>query len=89
MTLTDEEFQALLVGMGAAMGMAFKKGLRSLAYQLVRLANEANKDNPDFIPYEIPPEFAHGSGDTDNANAQSDRSSGVTRGKGTTGSVVH
>jgi hypothetical protein len=55
--LTEEQFQTLLLMAGCATGAAFKEGDRQLAYRFVELCNAINKDNPQFIPYDIPAEY--------------------------------
>ena len=54
--LTRDEFATLLLMLGYATGAAFAKGERDLGYRFVALANQINKDNPNWTAYEIPPD---------------------------------
>jgi hypothetical protein len=54
--LTHDEFDTLLLMCGYAAGAAFDKGDRRLCNGFITLANAINRDNPRWIPYQIPPE---------------------------------
>jgi hypothetical protein len=54
--LTDDEFTTLMLMCGYAAGVASGRDSMCLAYSFLRLANAINRDNPDWIPYEIPKE---------------------------------
>ena len=56
-TLTREQFDILLLMAGYASGAAMQAKDARMAWSFVHLTNVLNKDNPDFTPYEIPPEF--------------------------------
>jgi hypothetical protein len=86
--LTREEFDALILVLGIATGQAFKTGMKKHAYMLLSLANAVNKDNPNWRPYDIPPEFAHGSEVADNPNPQSDGDKPHGRGKRKPGAAL-
>jgi hypothetical protein len=53
-TLTSDEVDMLNIALGFAIGAAFRDGNRHLAYGFVALANNINKDDPDYVPYKIP-----------------------------------
>ena len=53
-TLSDDGFDSLLLMLGYAAGSANKDGNTALFCTFVRLANEVNKDNPRWTPYEVP-----------------------------------
>jgi len=52
-TLTDDEFDQLLVVCGYAAGAAMKDRDDRLAYSFIRLANRINEGNPKWTPYEV------------------------------------
>ena len=54
--MTEGEWQHMLLLLGAAAGAASKTGMRGL-WRWVKFANEVNRTNPDFRPYEIPKGF--------------------------------
>ena len=56
-TLTDDEFAQLLFLLGFATGQAFNDNEPRLAYKFIDLTNKINRGNPNFRPYEIPPEY--------------------------------
>lgn len=49
-TLSDEDFDLLLMMMGYVTGMEKDKGLQNL---FIGLVNRVNEGNPDFVPYKI------------------------------------
>jgi hypothetical protein len=53
-TLTRDEFETLLLALGYATGAALARKERSLSLNFIRLMNALNRDNPDYVPYEIP-----------------------------------
>lgn len=55
-TLKNQEFDLLLMGIGMAAGLVSLEGNKPLFRQLTRLANAVNDGNPDFNPYDVPPE---------------------------------
>lgn len=54
MTLTEDDYQALLLMMGFALGTALHQGDHQLLCGFVRLLNRINEHHPTFRPYEIP-----------------------------------
>ena len=50
-----DEWQTLLLALGYAAGASFRD--KPVFWKLVRFANEVNRTNPSFTPYEIPEEF--------------------------------
>ena len=52
--LTRDEFEALLIMMGMAMGTAVKMGNVSMMVSFLKIANAVNRDNPNWHQYEIP-----------------------------------
>jgi uncharacterized protein YfaT (DUF1175 family) len=54
-TITNSEYMMLLVMMGYATGAASQQD-QALFRSFLRLANSINKDNPKWIPYEVPEE---------------------------------
>lgn len=52
--LTDDEFDTLLLMCGYAAGAASNHDDRRLANGFLRIANAINRNNPQWIPYEIP-----------------------------------
>ena len=52
-TLTDEDFEILLLMCGYATGAAHQADDLKLGNSFLRLANEINKNNPKWTPYEI------------------------------------
>jgi len=55
--LTEHEHDTFLLALGAATGAMFAQGNKTMAYSFLRLANSINRDNPNYTPYEIPPEY--------------------------------
>lgn len=53
-TLSRDDFETLLLMAGYAVGAAVKDRERRLAVRFLRLTNTINKDNPNYIPYEVP-----------------------------------
>jgi len=53
-TLTRDEFQSLLIMAGVAMGASIKLGDARLMVSFLKLANAINRDNPNWVHYEIP-----------------------------------
>jgi hypothetical protein len=58
-TLTNEEYERLLLMMAFAVGAAFKQD-KYQSYMFLDLANRINKNNPNWRPYAIPEEFKSG-----------------------------
>jgi hypothetical protein len=56
LTLTQEEFDGLIMLMGMAMGTATKEGMSKLSYACLRLANKINEGNPRWTPHWTPPD---------------------------------
>ncbi len=54
--LSSEEFDMLLLALGYATGAAHKENEKRLMYSFVRLTNAVNRDNPNYIPYQVPEE---------------------------------
>jgi hypothetical protein len=54
--MTREEFSRLILGLGIAAGMAHRDENLSQFYSWLAFANDLNSTNPNWIPYEIPPE---------------------------------
>jgi hypothetical protein len=52
-TLTDNEFDSLLICLGYAVGAAWPVD-RQLAVSFMRVVNAVNRDNPQFRPYVLP-----------------------------------
>lgn len=52
-TLSESDYDRLLIMMGYAVGAAIQQD-RKLAHSFIELVNIVNKDNPNFIPYELP-----------------------------------
>lgn len=52
-TLTDDEFDNLLIMAGFATGAAMKQEDKRLANSFLRLVNSINRDNPNWAPYNI------------------------------------
>jgi hypothetical protein len=55
-TLTRDQYDQLLIALGMAAGTAHGQGNRKLFIGLLRLANEINKNNPNWLAFELPPE---------------------------------
>jgi hypothetical protein len=55
-TITGNEYMQLLLMMGYATGAASREEDQPLLRSFLRLANSINKDNPKWIPYEVPEE---------------------------------
>jgi hypothetical protein len=53
-TLTREHFETLLLALATAAGAAHSKKQNELFIAFLRLANEINKNNPNWQPYELP-----------------------------------
>jgi hypothetical protein len=53
-TLTREQYDALLIALGMAAATAHSNHYEQLFVRLLRLANEINKNNPNWQPYELP-----------------------------------
>ena len=52
-TLTDDEFDQLLIVCGYAAGAAMNNREDRLAYSFIQLANRINEGNPNWTPYEV------------------------------------
>ena len=52
--LTRKEFETLLIMAGMALGTAIKLGDTRLMVAFLKVANAINRDNPNWIHYEIP-----------------------------------
>ena len=57
LSMSEGEFQALLLVIGYAAGAAQSKGDKAAFWKWIRLANQVNEGNPNFDQYEIPEEF--------------------------------
>lgn len=55
-TLSRDDYDVLLIMLGYATGAASGRADKTLFRNFLRLTNEINKNNPDFRPYELPPE---------------------------------
>jgi hypothetical protein len=55
-TLTRDQYDQLLIALGMAAGTAHSQNNKHLFMSLLRLANEINKNNPNWQPYDVPPE---------------------------------
>jgi hypothetical protein len=55
--LSEDETDILTLALGFATGAAFKDGNRRMAYAFLALANTVHKNNPHYVPYEIPPDM--------------------------------
>jgi hypothetical protein len=55
-TLTRDQYETLLVALGYAAGAAVAREEHKLFFAFLRLTNEINKNNPNYRPYEVPPE---------------------------------
>ncbi len=55
LTMTVDQYELLLLALGYATGAASKDG-SSFFWTFVRLVNELNEGNPNFTPYELPPD---------------------------------
>lgn len=53
-TLTRQQYETLLLMLGFATGAAHAQNNQSMAGSFLRLANEINKNNPDWTAYEVP-----------------------------------
>ena len=58
LTMTADDYANLMVNLGLAAGTASRDGSSALLYRQLALANRLNADNPNWTPYEIPPEKA-------------------------------
>lgn len=54
-TLTNEEYDELLIMIGYAAGSAGKMGNMELRNNFLRLLNRINEGNPNWTPYEVEP----------------------------------
>ena len=57
--LTRGDYEQLLIVLGYATGAAWSSGNPGFSYAILRLANVINRDNPNWIPYQIPDEPNH------------------------------
>ena len=55
-TLNRDDYALLLMMMGYATGAAIERANHKLFREFLRLTKEINKWNPNYRPYEIPPE---------------------------------
>jgi hypothetical protein len=55
-TLTRHDYETLLIALGYAAGAAHGRKEEKLFIAFLRLTNEINKNNPNYQPYELPPE---------------------------------
>jgi hypothetical protein len=55
-TLTLNEYQWLLLMLGYATAKAREKDI-ALSYRFLELANAVGRNNPHWVPYQIPEEF--------------------------------
>lgn len=70
--ISEELRQTLTFSLGFATGAAFARGDNKIAYGFMRAANELNRDNPHWTPYEIPViEPDYGNSPSHNPEAQS------------------
>lgn len=56
LSLTRNEWDALILMAGMATGAAFKNCTAKLAFSFLAIANKMNEGNPNWVPYEIPEE---------------------------------
>jgi hypothetical protein len=56
--MTAADFDELLLVLGYAAGAASKDGQQAFFWRCLRLANNLNQGNANFMPYQIPEEFA-------------------------------
>jgi hypothetical protein len=54
--MSRDDFDTLLVIIGYATAAAMDRD-RAAAYLFLQFANDLNRDNPQYTPYRIPPEF--------------------------------
>jgi hypothetical protein len=57
-TLTRDQYETLLVALGYAAGAAISRKENGLFIGFLRLCNEINKNNPNYLPYELEAEPA-------------------------------
>jgi hypothetical protein len=60
--LNEDEVDTLTLAIGIATGWAFNDKNRRMAYSFVALANSVHRNNPHYVPYDIPdlrPEVHH------------------------------
>jgi hypothetical protein len=55
--MSQDDFSNLLLMVGYAAGAARREGDVKAFYRWIEFANDLNTGNPNFRPYEIPPEF--------------------------------
>ena len=56
--MTRDDFDTLILALGYAAGAAHANPDLTLFWRWIAFANRLNATNPNFTPYEIPPEFA-------------------------------
>jgi hypothetical protein len=56
-TLSPDDRVLFMLVLGYATNTACKDGDFPLAYRILALANRLNRDNPEWVPYNIPDEF--------------------------------
>lgn len=54
--MTGDDFDCLLIMLGAAIGSALRAGRKDMAYLWLEFTNKLNNGNSEFTPYEIPTE---------------------------------
>jgi hypothetical protein len=52
---SQRNYEMLLLVLGYAAGALQRDGDRALFYRVLELANDINKDNPNWTAYEVPP----------------------------------
>ena len=52
-TITDAEFDVLLIALGTATGAACVPKVADIRRSFIRLVNSINVGNPQFTPYEV------------------------------------
>jgi hypothetical protein len=55
--MTRDDYDRLMIMLGYACGASRARSEISLFWSWLRFTNELNNGNPNFTPYEIPPEF--------------------------------
>jgi hypothetical protein len=56
--MTIADYEKLLLILGGAAGSPFNGPHRAAFWSMIKFVNDLNATNPNFVPYEIPPEFA-------------------------------
>ncbi len=56
--MTREEYSRLTLYLGIAAGTANRNENHTMLYRILAFTNDLNALNPNFAPYEIPPEYS-------------------------------